>query len=197
MSSIDRNWTRSSRRLVSSGSFQLLSASMANASPAFLLPSSISSSLLTATISGSVNSTTPIATVLALQSGGLLLCHSPTSTDATKSQSLEVLADLTPRVKRHSEVGGLHLCLAGDCGMAEAVIWAAQTNGIVQAISLGTGQVLTTLRSVFPVSIGGRLISLTGNSSHLVAAITSPGRPGSVVISQYPQLPEVLRDPEL
>lgn len=150
------------------------------AAAALLPPAAAGVELSAASLSGGDLPGT--AAVAVVGSDGLLrLCRLPSA----PGEPLEVLLELTLGL---GQVQGLRLCRAAACGSNEAVLWVADSEGSVHAISLDSGDIRATFTADLPTR-GARVVALSGNSSHLAALLVLDSLEPQLVAAQYPVLP--------
>eukprot|EP00930_Biecheleria_cincta_P001270 TRINITY_DN102410_c0_g1_i1.p1 TRINITY_DN102410_c0_g1~~TRINITY_DN102410_c0_g1_i1.p1 ORF type:complete len:1071 (-),score=164.59 TRINITY_DN102410_c0_g1_i1:35-2935(-) len=205
LSELDPSWTSATSVPAQAGPLSILSSQAAlDRDPLVQLPSQFGGNQLSAAAvsmasnsQGSTARLSSTAFVLAANGGELQLCRVPAQANASRGPPavMDVLAKLTPEDKesRPREVRGLHLCQTGCAG--EAVLWTADDDSVVWAIGMESSQVRARFQT--RPEHGRRIVALTGNSTHLVAALTLAGQPAVFVAAPYPALPEVVSPLEL
>ncbi|OLQ01774.1 hypothetical protein AK812_SmicGene15485 [Symbiodinium microadriaticum] len=178
---LNSSWINSTSGDASEGPLGLLMQSdEAVAAAALLPPAAAGVELSAASLSGGDLPGT--AAVAVVGSDGLLrLCRLPSA----PGEPLEVLLELTLGL---GQVQGLRLCRAAACGSNEAVLWVADSEGSVHAISLDSGDIRATFTADLPTR-GARVVALSGNSSHLAALLVLDSLEPQLVAAQYPVLP--------
>ncbi|CAE7426843.1 unnamed protein product [Symbiodinium necroappetens] len=177
---LNSSWINSTSGDASEGPLGLLMQSdEAVAAAALLPPAAAGVELSAASLSGGDLPGT--AAVAVVGSDGLLrLCRLPSA----PGEPLEVLLELTLGL---GQVQGLRLCHAAACGSNEAVLWVADSEGSVHAISLDSGDIRATFTADLPTR-GARVVALSGNSSHLAALLVLDSLEPQLVAAQYPIL---------
>jgi len=204
LSAMDPSWTAAtSTTSALAGPLSILSSQAAlDREALFQLPSQFAGNRLSAATvvvasNGSMARLSSTAFVLAGSDAELQLCRIPAQAKASRgaAASLDILAKLTPEDKegRPQKVRGMYLCQTG-CA-SEAVLWAADDDSTVWAISVESSQVRARFRT--KPEQGRSIVALTGNSTHLVAALAASGQPAAFVATPYPELPNLASPLEL
>ncbi|CAE7819414.1 unnamed protein product [Symbiodinium sp. CCMP2592] len=178
---LNSSWINSTSRDASEGPLGLLMESDQAVAAAALLPlAQGGAELSAASLSGGDLPGTAAAVAVVGSDGLLRLCRLPSS----PGEPLEVLLELTLGL---GQVQGLRLCRAAACGSNEAVLWVADSQSSVHAISLDSGDIRATFAADLPTR-GARVVALSGNSSHLAALLVLDSLEPQLVAAQYPIL---------